>query len=204
LTPITWTNETRKLSELLPWEHNPRQLTEKQAKRLTNSIDEFGQVETLAIGPENEVYNGHQRLSVLLAQHGNDYEVAVRVSSRKLTFDEQRKLVIYLHEGATGEWNWDMVPNLYDVEELKDWGFPAWKLPGGDVNDPYAEWEGMPEFENEDISSFKRLVVHFADERAMNDFSQLIEQSVNSKTVFVWHPKQEQANLRALGYEHET
>ena len=32
MSMITWSNQTRKLSELIPWEHNPRQLTEKQAE----------------------------------------------------------------------------------------------------------------------------------------------------------------------------
>jgi len=62
---ITWSNQRRKLSELVPWERNPRQITDKQAKRLEESFEQFGQVEIIAIGPENQIYNGHQRLKVL-------------------------------------------------------------------------------------------------------------------------------------------
>ncbi len=40
---ITWSNEKRKLSELVPWERNPRQITDKQAKRLEESFEQFGQ-----------------------------------------------------------------------------------------------------------------------------------------------------------------
>ena len=67
---ITWTNERRRLSDLIPWPRNPRQIKKDQAERLANSFDEFGQVETLAIGPGNEIYNGHQRLNVLAAENG--------------------------------------------------------------------------------------------------------------------------------------
>src|SRR5512146_2789900 len=91
---ITWTNETRKLGELIPWPRNPRQINKEQAKRLAQSFDQFGQVETIAIGPANEVYNGHQRLNVLMEQYGPDYAIEVRVSSRALTEKEREKLTV--------------------------------------------------------------------------------------------------------------
>ena len=89
LKPLKWTNERRKLGDLVPWPRNPRQIKEAEAGRLLDSFNEFGQVETIAIGPDNEVYNGHQRLNVLMEQHGPDYEVDVRVSNRPLTEKER-------------------------------------------------------------------------------------------------------------------
>jgi hypothetical protein len=125
---ITWTNERRKLSELVPWERNPRQINKDQAKRLTESFEQFGQVETIAIGPGNEVYNGHQRLSVLMAQHGGQYEIEVRVASRALTEKEREKLTVFLHKGAAGEWDWDTLANEFDMGDLLEWGFSEKEL----------------------------------------------------------------------------
>jgi hypothetical protein len=119
---ITWTTETRKLGELVPWPRNPRQIRKDQAKRLRESFEQFGQVETIAIGPGCEVYNGHQRLAVLMEQHGAGYEVEVRVSSRPLSEKEREKLTVFLHEGAAGEWNMDELAN-WDLGDLADWGF---------------------------------------------------------------------------------
>jgi len=93
---IYWTNERRRLADLQPWPRNPRQIKTDQAKRLVESFDQFGQVETIAIGPDCEIYNGHQRLNVLLQQHGGDYEVDVRLASRALTEKEREKLTIFL------------------------------------------------------------------------------------------------------------
>jgi len=120
---ISWSNETRKLSELEPWARNPRQITDKQAKRLEESFEQFGQVETIAIGPQNQIYNGHQRLNVLKEKYGDDYEVAVRVASRALTEKEREKLVIFLHKGAAGDWDFDMLANEFELDDLLDWGF---------------------------------------------------------------------------------
>jgi len=120
---ISWSNETRKLSELQPWARNPRQINKRQAERLVESFDQFGQVETIAVGPHNEVYNGHQRLNVLKEKYGDDYEVAVRVASRALTEKEREKLVIFLHKGAAGDWDFDVLANEFELDDLLDWGF---------------------------------------------------------------------------------
>lgn len=119
--PISWTPARVKLGDLKPWAHNPRQSTKKQAQRILASFNEFGQVQTVAIGPDNEVYDGHQRLSALLTIHGKDYEVDARRASRALTDDERKRLVLMLHAGATGEWDWDALSS-FDTALLQDGG----------------------------------------------------------------------------------
>ncbi len=46
--PIHWTQQRKRLGDLSPWPRNPRQIKLPQAKRLLESVQEFGQVETLA------------------------------------------------------------------------------------------------------------------------------------------------------------
>ena len=87
---MNWTNATVKLSELEPWEENPKSINRKHAKNLLEYWQEVGQFQTLAVGPKGEggkhpLYDGHQRLDVLMAHYGPDYEVDVRVSSRLFT-----------------------------------------------------------------------------------------------------------------------
>lgn len=120
---VSWVAEKRKLKDLIPWERNPRKIREEQAKRLLKSFDEFGQVETIAISPTNEIYNGHQRLKVLRDAFGDDYEVEVRISNRPLTEKEREKLTVYLHKGTTGEWDFDILANEFDTNDLLSWGF---------------------------------------------------------------------------------
>lgn len=125
---ITWTNEKRKLSDLIPWERNPRTIKNAQAERLVDSVETFGQVETLAVGPQNELYNGHQRLSVLAGQYGMDYEVDVRVASRELTERERQQLTVYLHRGAAGEFDMGALLDWDINDDLINWGFSAEEL----------------------------------------------------------------------------
>jgi DNA modification methylase len=153
---ITWNYEERKVGELVPWERNPREISRDQAKRLLESWEEFGQVEMIAIGPENQVYNGHQRLKVLSAAHGPSFVVKVLVSSRALSEKEREKLTIYLHKGAAGQWDWDALANGFEIEDLLNWGFTEKELLGGgfDLNDAEGEDAG-PRFEDKDILAEK-------------------------------------------------
>lgn len=142
---LTWRNETRRLSELVPWDRNPRQIKDAEAKRLGESLLQFGQVQTLAVSPDGEIYDGHQRALVWsLLQEGGDREVDVRVSSRVLSEKEREKLVVYLHRGATGEWNFEALANSFDFNELVEWGFSESELVGFDFghDEPVGEDPG--------------------------------------------------------------
>ena len=121
---VTWANCQVTLGELQPWADNPRLSSKRQAQRLLDSWRQFGQVQTVAIGPSNEVYDGHQRLSALLTVHGPSYQVDARRCSRELSDVERRALVVALHAGAVGSWNWDNLAN-WDAGELQEWGFDS-------------------------------------------------------------------------------
>ena len=210
---ISWTPCTVKLADLRPWADNPRMSTKKQAQRLLDSWTRFGQVQAIAIGPQNEVYDGHQRLSALLTVHGPSYQVDARRSDRELTDEERRALVVTLHAGAVGSWNWDNLAN-WDAGELQEWGFDSetlmtWQRDVGALgnligSESNNEWQGMPEFEQEDVfGSAKDITVHFASVADIEVFSRLVDQKITEKTKYIWFPKQEHADLKAL-IAHES
>lgn len=130
---ITWSNQRRKLSELIPWDINPATIDKDEARRLEESLDEFGQVHELCISPSNEIYDGHQRKQVWSASRkfGPDFEVDVRVSSRELTEPERKKLVIILRKGAVGRFDWDMLIENWEAKDLLEWGFDEQELQAG-------------------------------------------------------------------------
>lgn len=57
------------------------------------------------------------------------------------------------------------------------------------ANDPSMEWVGMPEFEQEDLSPYRTIHVHFQNEEDIQGFAQLVEQSITEKTRMLWYPK---------------
>lgn len=121
---ITWTNITVRLGDLQPWERNPRKSSKKQAQKMLESWDKFGQVQTVAVSPSLSVLDGHQRLSALLTVHGKGYEIDARQASRELSESEREQLVVTLHTGATGSWDWEELAN-WDATSLQEWGFDS-------------------------------------------------------------------------------
>ena len=56
-----------------------------------------------------------------------------------------------------------------------------------DSNDAYAEWEGMPEFNQEDLMISRQLVVRFKSQEDVDAFAKLIDQKITDKTKSVWY-----------------
>ena len=121
---INWHNVTVKLKDLTPWEHNPKSISKAHAKRLLDYWQRVGQFQSIAIGPGGEVYDGHQRLSVLRAAYGDDYEIDARQSDIALTDEQRKELVIAAHVGTTGQFDWDELSG-WDAQQLQDWGMDA-------------------------------------------------------------------------------
>jgi len=195
VSDITWTNETRRLDELVPWEHNPKRMTKRQAEGLRLSIERFGFAVPFLVSPDGDIYDGHQRLTLLdaIKEYGPRAVVDVRVSSRLLTDDERRELVVRLKQNQAG-WDFDMLANDWDKDKLIEWGMDFL----ADGIDPAEEWQGMPSFEQEDaFGAILTIKVHFASQEDIDAFAGLVGQTVNSKTRFIWYPKLEHEDLTA-------
>ena len=148
MSKLDWQNIRVKLGDLKPWSLNPRFSTKAQAERILASFEKFGQVQTVACGPDLEVYDGHQRLSALLTIHGADYEIDARQSSRPLSDSERKELVVTLHTSAAGSYDWDALA-AWDVQELKGWGMDestlkAWNNDANNLKELLAADETEP------------------------------------------------------------
>jgi ParB family chromosome partitioning protein len=148
MSDILWTNVRVRLGDLKPWADNPRLSTKAQARRLLASFEKFGQVQTVAIDPDCNVLDGHQRLSALLTIHGDGYELDARQSSRALSDAERRELVVSLHAGAVGSWDWDKI-SAWSAPDLMEWGMNDDTL--GAWGKDYGNLKGMLESEVPDF-----------------------------------------------------
>jgi hypothetical protein len=63
----------------------------------------------------------------------------------------------------------------------------------GDPEEPEAaeQWDGMPEYQHEDLTSKYRIIVHFADAEALGAFGRAIGQTVTENTRAIWFPPAE-------------
>jgi DNA modification methylase len=122
---IVWRTEKRRIGDLVEWDKNPRRLTEKQEADLATSLLKFGYVEEIVVNADGRsIIGGHMRRKVAIAREllSPDAMVDVRIPSRPLSEDEGIELAIRLNKN-TGEWDYDLLANDFDVDALREWGF---------------------------------------------------------------------------------
>lgn len=135
---LEWRTEKRKINDLIPFEHNPRKMTEDQVEQLKKSLSTFGLVEIPVIDVDNVLVAGHQRMKVMqLLGHGDD-EIDVRIPNRKLTEQELKEYNVRSNKN-TGEWDFEQLAGLFDENELRDIGFTDLELGLIDFDDENSE-----------------------------------------------------------------
>ena len=66
-TDLHWSPDVARLDSLELWDQNPKWMSKARAKRLLESWRAMGQYQTLAVGPDGAVFDGHQRVKTLIA-----------------------------------------------------------------------------------------------------------------------------------------
>lgn len=122
---ITWNYEKRRVDELTENKDNPRRLSKKRAKELKKSLGKFGVCQPIVSQPDGSIIGGHQRLKTLRSI-GVD-EVDVAIPSRPLSDREAKELTIRLNKNI-GDWDVDILANVWDPKDLLEWGFSEQEL----------------------------------------------------------------------------
>lgn len=118
---LVWHNEKRKVNDLLPYEKNPRKITDKQLEDLKRSIKKFNLAEVPAIDTDNSIAAGHQRIKVLQLLGRGEEEIDVRVPNRKLTKEEYEQYLL-TSNAVNGDWDFEKLKE-FDTELLLEIGF---------------------------------------------------------------------------------
>lgn len=133
-TPMQWIPEKRRIGDLIPDHENPRSFTEKGMDNLKESLSRFGLAEPICVNTDGGIIGGHARIKALTEMYGPDYEDFVFVAPRKLKRQEVKELLVRLNKNVAGVFDYDMLANCYDAEDLLAWGFEPDEI-GFDVED---------------------------------------------------------------------
>lgn len=101
--------------------NNPRLIKDDKFHKLVNSIKEFPkmlEIRPIVVNDDMIVLGGNMRLKA--CKEAGLKEVPI-IKASDLTEDEQRQFIIKDNVSG-GEWDWDMLANDWDVEQLDDWG----------------------------------------------------------------------------------
>ena len=170
---------------------------------------EFGFTNPILIDENNMIIAGHGRLEAAKVLLLDDVPCVVLVG---LTDAQKQAYVIADNKLAlNATWNEELlrqeINNLRDLDFNLDLvGFTAEEMAtlflereDGEV-DAMAEWEGMPEFDQESSESFRHVIVHFENQSDVDEFFSIIGQSDTGKTKSTWFPERERRDTASKAY----
>ena len=191
----------KKIDDLNFAEYNPRELTKQQFAELKESVQKFGLVDPIIINKnierENVIIGGHQRVNIC-----KDLGIQeVPCLELDLPIEKEKELNVRLNKN-TGQWNFDLLANWFETDDLLDWGFKDFELGvhGKDKIDVDAEWVGMPEYDNNDMTAYKTLKVHFRNQKDIMLFAKLLNQKITSDTKYLWYPSLTKETFTDMDY----
>ena len=148
------------INQLIFAEYNPRQLTQKQYQSLKDSIQRFGLVDPILVNKNKDrkgiIIGGHQRVTI-----ARDLGIKlIPCVELDLTLEKEKELNVRLNQN-TGEWDFDVLADLFDIDELNEWGFTDEDLKLLDMG--YGEDFVLPDGDKE---PFKQITFTLSNEQA--------------------------------------
>lgn len=133
--------ELRKITDIKLNPNNPRLIKDDKFKKLVQSIKDFPEmldIRPIVVNKDMIILGGNMRYRA--CKEAGIKEIPVIVTD--LSEDKQREFLIKDNTSG-GEWDWDMIANEWDADELEAWGLD---LPVFDIKD-----EGTAEEDNYDV-----------------------------------------------------
>ncbi len=123
-TPLVWRTIKRRVNDLLPYEKNPRVISDKQMEDLKESLKKFNLAEIPAINLDGKIVAGHQRIRALQLLNRGEEMIEVRTPNRKLTPSEFKQYLLSSNR-IHGDWDWNVLASDFDIDTLLASGFDS-------------------------------------------------------------------------------
>ena len=151
--------EIVKLSEVKLNPNNPRLIKDDKFKKLVQSIKDFPEmlnIRPIVVNTDMVILGGNMRYKA--CKEAGLKEVPIIITD--LSEEKQREFLIKDNTSG-GEWDWEVLANEWDNEELESWGL---ELVGFDVDaEDYGEDFSLKDGDKE---PFQQMTFTLADEQA--------------------------------------
>jgi hypothetical protein len=180
---------------------NARRHPERNVTAIRASLARFGQQTPIVVDASNVVRKGN---GTLVAARALGWETIRVVRTPLAGVDAAAYAIGDNRTSELAEWDDDaLAATLEAIRSEPDFPLDATgfttdevdalleRLGGEPVDDPEAEWQGMPEFEHEDLTPARTIHVHFKGPDDVRAFAELVGQPIGEKTRYLWYPPQE-------------
>ncbi len=220
--------EDGSIESFRPQQRNLNRHSQRGMGALEASMRKHGYVAPMTAAASGEIIDGSARLEtvanvfdddVLIVHHdGTRPVVMVRDDIKDATTNEARAISMLANRISEINLTWDAEELLADLQSGVDFGASfdnkemdalfatlAGKTAGEKVEVDYdGMWQGMPEFEQKDLSAARTLIVHFQTLDDVSEFESLVDQNITDKTKYIWYPKRADENLKKFRVMDES
>jgi len=115
-----------KIKELQTNEKNPRVIKDEKFKKLVKSIKEFPkmlELRPVIVNEDMTILGGNMRYRACIEAGLKEIPVVI---ANELTEEEQKEFIVKDNVGF-GEWDWSILANEWDNQDLKEWGLDVWQ-----------------------------------------------------------------------------
>lgn len=180
--------------DLLANPDNARRHPVRQREALRGSLDTLGWVAPVMQNRRTGyLIDGHARVEEALSKDENALIPVIEVDLEE--HEEKLFLASFDYITYMAEYDRDSLDSLLKDVQTDDARLQAMlselAVSHGVVDgfDPYDEWQGMPEFEQDGEKPFHSLNLRFKTEQDMKDFAKLVGQTIEISTKFLYYPK---------------
>jgi hypothetical protein len=109
------------INSVIPNSENPRYIKEDKFEKLVKSIKDFPemlQLRPIVINDQNVILGGNMRYKACVEAGVKKIPV---IKADQLTPEQQREFIIKDNVSG-GNWDWDIIANEWNTDELEDWG----------------------------------------------------------------------------------
>ena len=154
-----------KLSKIKPNENNPRFVKDEKFEKLCKSIEAFAEkmmpLRPIVIDENNIILGGNMRFKALKHLGYKEIPSDWIKQANDLTEEEKNEFIIKDNVGF-GDWDWEVLANEWNSEELEEWGLD---IIGTDVDiDELGTDFNLPDG---DKAPFQQMTFTLADEQAI-------------------------------------
>lgn len=208
------TAKRRKLTDLVPDARNANRGTERGLRMLEDSLREDGAGRGILLDRNGNVIAGNKTLERAVDLGLEDVIVVPTdgkqlVATQRLDVDidspQGRRMALRDNRVGQVDLDWDaatlqaLADEGVDLSKLWNDNELNWVLGKQTTEDnPVDEWKGMPEFDQEDLSAFQTIHLHFKDQSDRDQFAALIKQKISDKTRSLWYPEAPKINMKDI------
>jgi DNA modification methylase len=118
---LKWHTVSKRVSDLIPQDVNPRTISDKQMSDLQKNLKKFNLVEIPAIDLNGKILAGHQRIKALQLLGRGEELIDIRIPNRQLSKEESERYLI-ASNALGGSWDFEKLKS-FDLDLLVDIGF---------------------------------------------------------------------------------